>query len=102
MHQDPYNMLRSLDQSYLMPSIGFAKSCIDPPRCFGQLSSASFNNRKATSIGVHTNTRLVTFSDAGWALDGDDCCSQHGYAIYYGNNLIIWASMKQHVVAKLS
>ncbi|CAH9081477.1 unnamed protein product [Cuscuta epithymum] len=38
----------------------------------------------------------------GWASDIDDCRSQHGFAIYYGGNLISWASKKQHVVAKYS
>ncbi|CAH9115485.1 unnamed protein product [Cuscuta epithymum] len=58
------------------------------------------------STGLHlrpcTDNRLVAFSDAGWASDIDDCRSQHGFAIYYGGNLISWASKKQHVVAKSS
>lgn len=32
---------------------------------------------------------LVAFSDTGWASDGDGCSSQHGFAIFYGGNLII-------------
>ncbi|CAM8938049.1 unnamed protein product [Rhodiola kirilowii] len=49
-----------------------------------------------------TDSRLVAFSDAGWASDGDDCRSQHGFAIYYDGNLISWSSKKQDVVAKSS
>ncbi|CAM8975452.1 unnamed protein product [Rhodiola kirilowii] len=49
-----------------------------------------------------TDSRLVAFLDAGWASDGDDCRSQHGFAIFYGGNLISWSSKKQNVVAKLS
>ncbi|CAM8975689.1 unnamed protein product [Rhodiola kirilowii] len=49
-----------------------------------------------------TDSPLVAFSDAGWASNGDDCRSQHGFAIYYDVNLISWSSRKQDVVAKSS
>ncbi|CAM8919422.1 unnamed protein product [Rhodiola kirilowii] len=49
-----------------------------------------------------TDSRRVAFLDATWASDGDDCRSQHGFAIYYSGNLISWSSKKQDVVAKSS
>ncbi|KAL8167073.1 hypothetical protein V2J09_008572 [Rumex salicifolius] len=37
------------------------------------------------------DSRLVAFSDAGWASDADDCRSQHDFSIYFGGNLISWS-----------
>lgn len=34
---------------------------------------------------------LVAYSDAGWMSDPANLRSQHGYAIFYGRNLISWA-----------
>ncbi|CAM8993769.1 unnamed protein product [Rhodiola kirilowii] len=45
---------------------------------------------------------LIAFSDAGWASDPDDCRSQHGFAIYFGGNLVSWSSRKQKVVSRSS
>ncbi|KAL8167966.1 hypothetical protein V2J09_009465 [Rumex salicifolius] len=47
----------------------------------------------------YVDNRLVAYFDVGWASDGDDCLSQHGFAVYYGGNLISWSSKMQHVVA---
>ncbi|WMV09995.1 hypothetical protein MTR67_003380 [Solanum verrucosum] len=45
---------------------------------------------------------LMAFSDAGWISDLDDSHSQHGFAIFYGGNLISWSSQKQTVVTRSS
>lgn len=34
------------------------------------------------------DSRLVCFTDTGWASDPDDCRSQHGFSIYFGGNLV--------------
>ncbi|WMV40073.1 hypothetical protein MTR67_033458 [Solanum verrucosum] len=49
-----------------------------------------------------SDSSLVTFSDAGWISDPDDSHSQHGFALFYGGNLISWSSRKQKVVARSS
>lgn len=48
------------------------------------------------------DSRLVCFTDAGWASDPEDCRSQHGFSIYFGGNLVSWSSRKQNVVARSS
>ncbi|WMV09972.1 hypothetical protein MTR67_003357 [Solanum verrucosum] len=45
---------------------------------------------------------LMAFSDAGWISDLDDSHSQHGFALFYGGNLISWSSQKQKVVTRSS
>ncbi|XP_049414865.1 uncharacterized protein LOC125877681 [Solanum stenotomum] len=49
-----------------------------------------------------SDSSLVAFSDAGWISDPDDSHSQHGFALFYGGNLISWSSRKQKVVARSS
>lgn len=49
-----------------------------------------------------SDSSLVAFSDAGWISDIDDSRSQHGFALFYGGNLISWSSRKQKAVARSS
>ncbi|CAM8950572.1 unnamed protein product [Rhodiola kirilowii] len=49
-----------------------------------------------------SSTDLVAFTDAGWLSDPTDLHSQHGFAVFYGGNLVSWASRKQKVVARSS
>ncbi|CAJ2661706.1 unnamed protein product [Trifolium pratense] len=45
---------------------------------------------------------LRAYSDADWATDQDDRRSTSGSCIYFGSNLISWASKKQQLVARSS
>ncbi|CAH9095526.1 unnamed protein product, partial [Cuscuta europaea] len=54
------------------------------------------------AFGKMRDSSLVTFTDAGWASDPDDCRSQHGFSVYYGGNLVSWSSRKQQVVSRSS
>ncbi|KAH0767180.1 hypothetical protein KY285_003051 [Solanum tuberosum] len=49
-----------------------------------------------------SDSSLVAFSNAGWIYDLDDSHSQHGFALFYGGNLISWSSWKQKDVARSS
>lgn len=45
---------------------------------------------------------LLTYSDADWAGDTDECRSISCYCVYIGKNLIFWSSRKQKAVARSS
>lgn len=45
---------------------------------------------------------LFAYCDAGWAGDLDYQRSHHGYAVYFGGNLVNWTAKKQTVVASTS
>ncbi|WMV45081.1 hypothetical protein MTR67_038466 [Solanum verrucosum] len=47
-----------------------------------------------------SDSSLIAFSDVGWISNLDDSRSQHGFALFYGGNLISWFSRKQKVVAR--
>lgn len=49
-----------------------------------------------------SDSSLVAFSDAGWISNLDDSRSQHGFALFYGGNLISWSSRKQKAVVRSS
>lgn len=54
------------------------------------------------TLSASRNCDLVVYSDAGWATDPIDLRSQHGYVVFYGGNLVSWASRKQKVLARSS
>ena len=45
---------------------------------------------------------VTGFSDADWAGSRSDHQSTSGYCTFFGGNLVIWRSKKQHVVAHSS
>uniref|UniRef100_A0A803PHV6 Integrase catalytic domain-containing protein n=1 Tax=Cannabis sativa TaxID=3483 RepID=A0A803PHV6_CANSA len=45
---------------------------------------------------------LTAFYDADWATDLDDKCSNSGFTIFFGCNLIAWQCNKQHIVSRSS
>ncbi|XP_060969494.1 uncharacterized mitochondrial protein AtMg00810-like [Cannabis sativa] len=45
---------------------------------------------------------LTAFCDADWATDLDDKCSNSGFTIFFGCNLIAWQCNKQHIVSRSS
>jgi hypothetical protein len=48
------------------------------------------------------STLVSAFSDVDWAGSIDDRCSKGGFAVYLGNNLILWSARKQATVSRSS
>ncbi|MCD7469571.1 hypothetical protein HAX54_008684 [Datura stramonium] len=55
-------------------------------------------------ISSFTKSLDLQFSlkDLGWAADSDDRHSHHGFAVYFGPNIISSSSQKKKVVAQSS
>ena len=52
------------------------------------------------SFNSTTSLDLVGFCDADWVADLDDKRSTSGYCVCFGQNLVSWASKKQHTVSR--
>ncbi|KAL8139809.1 LOW QUALITY PROTEIN: hypothetical protein V2J09_005830 [Rumex salicifolius] len=83
-------MLPSQDRKSRLQLIACVRICIASLISIGLLSSASCVTLKYT---------ITTFIDAGWASDIDDCRSQFGYAIYFGNSILdyLWRAPIQRL-----
>jgi hypothetical protein len=62
--------------------------------------------RGTSHYGLHLHKRpstdLVAYSDADWAGCPDTRKSTSGFGVYLGDNLVSWASKRQHTVSRSS
>jgi hypothetical protein len=62
--------------------------------------------RGTSHYGLHLHkcpsTNLVAYSDADWAGCPDTRKSTSGFGVYLGDNLVSWASKRQHTVSRSS